>query len=135
MHETTKPVAILNSCNSIQLQLMHCLQCPDTEFIILVKCIYKGKQSHNTLMEAQGQRCYSSYLFTTAALDGGEWSRSRLGRDLPPGNGPPVNITQETGWAPIVGLDSEVTEKNLCLCRGSNLDRPVLQSVARHYTD
>jgi hypothetical protein len=26
-------------------------------------------------------------------------------------------------------------EKLSCLCRGSNLDRPVVQSVARHYTD
>jgi hypothetical protein len=26
-------------------------------------------------------------------------------------------------------------EKSSCLCRGSNLDRPVVQSVARHYTD
>jgi hypothetical protein len=28
----------------------------------------KAKQSHNTSMEAQGERMYSSYLFTTSAL-------------------------------------------------------------------
>jgi hypothetical protein len=43
---------------------------------------------------------YSSYSFTTSALDGGEWSASRPGRALPPGKGPPVPIGQEGGWAP-----------------------------------
>jgi hypothetical protein len=44
---------------------------------------------------AWGERRYSSYSFTTSALDGGEWSASRPCRALPPGKGPPV---------PIVGL-------------------------------
>jgi hypothetical protein len=40
------------------------------------------------------------------------------------------------GWVGSrAGLDTEVTGKILCPCRGSNLDRPVVQSVARHYTD
>jgi hypothetical protein len=30
------------------------------------------KQSHNTAMEAQEERMYSSYSFTTWAIDGGE---------------------------------------------------------------
>jgi hypothetical protein len=51
-------------------------------------------------MEAQGGEEYSSYSFTTSALDGGEWSASRSGRALPPGKGPPVPIGQEAGWAP-----------------------------------
>ena len=33
-----------------------------------------------------------------AALEGGEWSASRLGRNLPPGKDP-VPILQEAGWA------------------------------------
>jgi hypothetical protein len=33
-------------------------------------------QSHNRPMEAQGERRYSSYSFSTSALDGGEWSAS-----------------------------------------------------------
>jgi hypothetical protein len=46
-------------------------------------------------MEALGgEREYSSYSFTTSALDGGEWSASRPGRALPP-----VPIGQEAGWA------------------------------------
>jgi hypothetical protein len=49
---------------------------------------------------AWGERRYSSYSFTTSALDGGEWSASRPGRALPPGKGPPVPFVQEAGWAP-----------------------------------
>jgi hypothetical protein len=36
---------------------------------------------------------------------------------------------------PRAGLDTEARGKLLCLCRGSNLDRPVVQPVVRHYTD
>jgi hypothetical protein len=36
---------------------------------------------------------------------------------------------------PRAGLDSEVRGKILCLCRGSDLDRPVVQSVVKHCTD
>ena len=35
----------------------------------------------------------------TAALEGGEWSAARPGRNLPPGKDP-VTILQEAGWAP-----------------------------------
>jgi hypothetical protein len=42
---------------------------------------------------------YTSYTFTTSALDGGEWSASRPGRALPPEKGPPVPIVQEAGCA------------------------------------
>jgi hypothetical protein len=65
--------------------------------------ILDKKQSHNIPMEAQGERKYSSYSFTTSALDGGEWSASRLGRDLPSGKGPPVLIGQE-----VVGISESV---------------------------
>jgi hypothetical protein len=44
------------------------------------------------------ERRYSSYSFTTSALEGGEWSASRPGRALPPGKGPPIPIVQEAGW-------------------------------------
>jgi hypothetical protein len=45
----------------------------------------------------------------------------------------PVPIVQETGWAPD-SLDKEAIGKILCLCRGSNPDRPVVQPVVRHST-
>jgi hypothetical protein len=52
---------------------------------------------------------------------------------LPPGNGPPVPIVREAGWA-SVGLDTEDKGKILYPCRESNPDRPVVQPVVRHYT-
>jgi hypothetical protein len=60
----------------------------------------KSKQSRYTPWRRLRERMYSSYSFTTSALDGGEWSASRPGRALPPGKGPPVPIVQEAGWAP-----------------------------------
>jgi hypothetical protein len=40
------------------------------------------------------------------------------------------------GWVGLrAGLDTEARGKILCLCRGSNLERPVVQFVVRHYTD
>jgi hypothetical protein len=46
------------------------------------------------------KRRYSSYSFSTSALDGGEWSVSRPGRAfLPQEKEPPVPIVQEAGWA------------------------------------
>jgi hypothetical protein len=41
------------------------------------------------------------------------------------------------GWvSPRAVLDKKATgKKSFRLCRGLNLDRPVLQAVARHYTD
>jgi hypothetical protein len=56
---------------------------------------YKSKAVPlNAMVEAWGKRKYSPYSFTTSALDGGEWSASRPGRNLLPGKGPPVPIVQ-----------------------------------------
>jgi hypothetical protein len=52
-----------------------------------------------------------------------------------PGKGPPVPIVQEAGWAPEPVWKQRLEEKLFRFCRGSNLDRPVVQPVARHYTD
>jgi hypothetical protein len=56
---------------------------------------------------------YSSYSFTTSALDGGEWSASRPGRALPPGKVSPVPIVQEAGWAPEPVWTQRLEEKSL----------------------
>jgi hypothetical protein len=53
----------------------------------------------------------------------------------PQGKGPPVRIGEEAGWAPELVCTQTLEEKSFRLCRGSNLDRPVAQSVVRHYTD
>jgi hypothetical protein len=89
----------------------------------------KAKQSHYTpWWHLGGERRYSSYSFLTSALDGGEWSASRPGHALHPGKGPPVPTGQEAGWASEPVWTQTLQEK-------SNLDRPVVQSVARHYTN
>jgi hypothetical protein len=77
---------------------------------------------------------YSSYSFSISALDGGEWSASRPGRALAPGKGPPV-ILQEDGRPPEPVWIQRLEEKSFRLCRGSNFDRPVVQPIARHYTE
>jgi hypothetical protein len=78
-----------------------------------------------------GERRYSSYSFLTSALEGGEWSASRLGRALPPEKEPPVPIVQEAGWAPEPVWTQGVQEKS----SASVGDRtPVAQSIVRQYT-
>jgi hypothetical protein len=82
-------------------------------------------------MEAQGERKYSSYSFTTLALDGVSGQRHAPAA-LYPGERTPGT----EGWVGSrAGLDTEARGKVSCPCRGSNDDRPVVQSVARHYTD
>jgi hypothetical protein len=66
---------------------------------------------------------------------GGEWSASRPGRGLPPRTGPPPLVIQVAGWSPEQVWTKRLEEKFFRLCRGSNLYRPVVQPVARHYTD
>jgi hypothetical protein len=66
---------------------------------------------------------------------GGEWSASRPSRALLPGKGPPLPIVQEAGWAPEPVWTWRLEENPFRLCRGSNLVRPVVQPVARLYTD
>jgi hypothetical protein len=80
------------------------------------------------------KRRYSSYSFSTSALDGGEWSASRPCRALPPGKRPPVPTVQETGWTPEPVWTQRLEEKSFRLCLGSNLDHPLVQPVVRHYT-
>jgi hypothetical protein len=91
------------------------------------------KQSHNTHMKVQGDRIYSSYSFTTSALDG--VSRQHHSPAAPPGIGPPVPIIQEAGWASEPVWTQRLEEKSFCPCRVSNLYSPVAQPVARHCTD
>jgi hypothetical protein len=97
--------------------------------------ISKDKSVPLHAMEALGDRRYSSYSFSISALDGGEWSASRPGHALPPGKGPPPPGTHCTGgWlGPRAGLDTEARGKSICLCQGSNLDRPTFISIHRKY--
>jgi hypothetical protein len=82
----------------------------------------------------RGERRYSSYSFTTSALDGNKLSASRPDRALPRGRTHGTHCTG--GWVgPRAGLDTEDRGKILWSCRGSNPDHPVVQSVVRRYTD
>jgi hypothetical protein len=84
---------------------------------------------------AWGERRCSSYSFSTSALDGGEWSASRPGRALPPGERTP-GTHYTGGWVgPRAGLDAGARRKILCLCWGSNPSRPVRSQTIKHYTD
>jgi hypothetical protein len=72
----------------------------------------------------EGGRRYSSYSFLTSALDG------VIGQRHAPAALYPGERTLGThcsgGWVVLrAGLDSEVREKILCLCRESNPGRPV----------
>jgi hypothetical protein len=53
---------------------------------------------------------------------------------LPPGKGPPVPIVQEAGWALEPVWTQRLKEKSFAPRRESNLNRPVVQPVVRHYT-
>jgi hypothetical protein len=63
------------------------------------------------------ERRYSSYSFSTSALDVGEWSASRPGRALATGKGPLVPIVQEAGWAPEL-VWTQRLRKNPFACAG-----------------
>jgi hypothetical protein len=64
---------------------------------LLTACYTKLKLSQYTPRRRLGERRYSSYSFSTSALDGGEWSASRPSRALPPGKGPPVPLYRRLG--------------------------------------
>jgi hypothetical protein len=76
------------------------------------------------------ERRYSSYSVWTSALDGGEWSASRHGSALDPGKGSRYPLDRRLGGAPEPVWTQRQEEKSSCLCRGSNPDRPVVQSVS-----
>jgi hypothetical protein len=99
--------------------------------IIIILSIKKAATLHGG---AWGERRYSSYSFTTSALDGGVVSVTPQPLFYPPGKGPTVTIVQEARWAPEPVWTQRLEEKILCSRRGSNPDRPVVQPVVRHYT-
>jgi hypothetical protein len=72
------------------------------------------------------ERRYSSYSFSTSALDGGEWLASRSGRALVPGKGPPVPTVQEAGWASEPVFTQRLEEESFRHCRDQplSLGRP-----------
>jgi hypothetical protein len=86
--------------------------------------------------EALGrERRYSSYSFSNATLDGG-WVVSVTPRPrFTPGERTPRFPLYRRLGGPQSRSGHRGYRKISCLCRGSNLDRPVVQPVARYYTD
>jgi hypothetical protein len=79
-------------------------------------------------MEALGgERRYSSYSFTTSALDGGEWPASRPDSALPRGKDPrnPLYRTSEPVW-------THRLEEKSCASAGDRT--PIVQFVVRYCT-
>jgi hypothetical protein len=72
-------------------------------------------------MEAQGRERYSSYSFTTLALNGGEWSMSHPGHALPPGKGTLVPTGQEVGRAPEPVSTQRLEEKSFASAEDQTL--------------
>jgi hypothetical protein len=97
-------------------------------------CLIKLKRSTTRYEGAWVERGYSSYSFSTSALDGDEWSASRPGRALPLGKGPSLPNVQEAGWAPEPVWTQRLEEKILSPLPGIEPRSPGLQPVARHYT-
>jgi hypothetical protein len=93
------------------------------KIMMMMMVIMKAKQSHNTSMEAQGKRIYSSYSFTSSAPDGLSGQRHSPAalylreRTLVP-------IVQEAGWAPEPVWTQRLEEKSFRLCWRSNLGSP-----------
>jgi hypothetical protein len=121
MSDVRKPESIL-------VDIMHCWKW------LLTWKKKKVKQSLYTHHGgAWGERRYSSYSFTTSALDGWVVSITPRPRFTPGERTPSTHCTG--GWVgPRASLDTEARGKILCPRRGSNPDRPVVQPVVRHYT-
>jgi hypothetical protein len=77
----------------------------------------KLKLSHYTPRKRLGSSLYSSYSFSTSAVDGDELSASRPGRALALRKGPSVPIVQEAGWAREPVWTQRQQEKSFHLCR------------------
>jgi hypothetical protein len=106
--------------NSVMVSYFRCadmnqLSCSDITLcnsLCVHAYILKLKLSHYTRRRRLGERRYSSYSFSSSALDGGEWSASRPDRALAPGKRSPVPIVQEAGRAPEPVWTQRLEEKS-----------------------
>jgi hypothetical protein len=102
-------------------------------YYFVMLCVY-GKSSTTThLWRRSGERTYTSYSFTNSTQDRVSGQRQAPAALNPQGKDSGTHWTGS--WVgPRAGLDIEDRGIIYCLCRGSNLDRLVVQPVARHYT-
>jgi hypothetical protein len=131
-HIAYRPIMCLNRIVG-QLVYRSLLTQNTTQFVTrTVLKVYKVKQSHNTPVQAQGGA--ELYLIFIHDLGTG-WVSVTTRPRFTPGE-----RTSGTHWlggwmGPTVRLDTEARRKIFRLCRGSNSNSPVVQSVVRHYTD
>jgi hypothetical protein len=102
---------------------------------LCTKRVYNVARAKTVPLSPSGEKRYSSYSFLTSALDGVSGQRHPRPRFTPGERTPSTHCTG--GWVvPRVSLDTGAKVKTLfCLCRGSNLNHPVVQSIVRHYTN
>jgi hypothetical protein len=86
-------------------------------------------------MEAQGERRYCSCSFTTVAVDGVSGQHHAPASLYPRGKDSRYPLDRRLDRPQSRYGLKRLDEKSSCLCRGSNLDRLVVNPVARHYTD
>jgi hypothetical protein len=91
-------------------------------------------QSRYTPWRRLGERKYSSYSFSTAALDGVSGQHHDPAAFYPRGKDPPAPIVQESGWAPEPVWTQRIEEKSFAPAEDRTPDRPVVQPAVRHYT-
>jgi hypothetical protein len=94
----------------------------------------KKMLSHYTAQRRLEETRYSSYSFSTSALDGVS-GQSHAPPALYPWERTPGTHCAGGWMGPRAVLDTEVREKILLPLPGIELDGPVVQALARHYTD
>jgi hypothetical protein len=88
----------------------------------------------HTMKVLGGKGAQLVLILDLGARWGRVWSASRPGRALAWGKDPRYPLHKRLG-GPQSRSGQRLEEKSFRLCRGSNLDRPVVQSIVRHYTD
>jgi hypothetical protein len=104
-------------------------------FCNLIVCYIKRYSSPTThLLERGGTGCIAPTHSRPRHWMGWVVSVTPRPRSTP-GERISVSTVQEAGWAPEPVWTRRLQKEISFLCRRSDLDRPVVQPVARHYTD
>jgi hypothetical protein len=118
--------------NSDIIQRWRCLRASGLWASTLNK---KGKSvPQHTYGGERWEKSYSSYSFTNSALDGVGGQRHAPAAIYPRGKDPRYPLDRRLGRPQRRSGHEDYRKKSFRLCRGSNFDRPVVQSVVRHYT-
>jgi hypothetical protein len=97
-HKTHGRPQTENPCSAWKSHQPHSVHSPFLWHILILSSHIKKQSSPTTRHEgAWGESSYSCYSFLTSALDGGEWSASRLGRALPQGKNPRYPLYRRLG--------------------------------------